>query len=92
VDEFHKLTVTGKVGSLLLGTETAARLGPWTIAAGAGDSWRLSAPVTWRSAFLVRQRGLGFTAPKPGGFWCWPVRSLTFTTDRVVADLGPPHA
>lgn len=83
--------VFGAQGSILLGPSTAAVLGAWSIHNGKGV-WHLRATVRQVDRFLVRQRGLGFTAPKDKGFWWWPVLSLTLDdAGRIVATLKPPE-
>jgi len=41
--------------------------------------------------FFLRQRPLIFTAPRTGGYWCWPVRELTVGERTIRAALGPPE-
>jgi hypothetical protein len=41
--------------------------------------------------FQLRQRPLLFTAPRTGGFWCWPVQTLTIGERTILASLGPPE-
>ena len=41
--------------------------------------------------FQLRQRPLLFTAPRKGGFFCWPVHQLTVGERTLVATLGPPE-
>jgi len=87
------LRVHGTEGRLLLGgLSTAATLGPWSIRNGKG-AWHLTATYRTVDRFLVRQRGLGFTAPKAKGFWWWPVVSLTIddASKSVRATLKPPE-
>ena len=89
----HQLHVHGLTGTLLLGGfSTAAVLGAWSIRNGHG-AWHLSAALVRVDRFLVRQAGLGFTAPKPKGFWWWPVVSVTVddANGRIVATLKPPE-
>jgi hypothetical protein len=90
---FQKLTVTGREGSLLIGgLSTAAVLGKWTITKQ-GGGWQLTAAVQRIDRFLVRLPDLGFTAPKAGGFWWWPVLTLVIDdrTQSVRATLRSPE-
>lgn len=48
----------------------------------------LGAPV---DRYQLRQRPLLFTAPRKGGYMCWPVESLTIGEKTILASLGPPE-
>ena len=89
---FTSLTLTGGAAQLLWGYRTAAHVGAWRIKKSDVDGrWTLTATLTRIDAFQLRQTPLLFTAPRPGGFWCWPVTSLQVGTSQLVATLGPPE-
>lgn len=90
----HAIRVFGHTGSLVLGgLSTAAVLGAWSIRNGTPGVWHLHASVVRIDRFLIRQRGLGFTAPKARGFWWWPVLDLVIddAARTVRATLKPPE-
>lgn len=86
---FRQVTITGTEATLVLGFETAAVLGRWSIVKDPKKGWQLAAVLTRADRYRVRQRGLLFTSPRLGGHFCWPVRDLTITADSVLATLGP---
>ena len=88
--EPFRLRVRGATGSILLGPATAATLGPWSIWNARGV-WHLSASAVRVDPFLIRQSRLGFTAPRPHGFWFWPVVSITVSGQSVRATLNSPE-
>ncbi len=84
----------GVSGSLLWGYFPAATLRVWTIerSADPDPQWVLSAEIEKLDAFQARQRPLRFAAPRPGGFWSFPVRELQVIQERTLrAVLGPPE-
>ena len=93
----RNITVRGQSGSLLWGYHTAATLARWTIhrkydlKTGTKFAWTLSASIERLDAFQARQRPLLFSAPRAGGFWCWPIESIEIGEHRLVATLGPPE-
>jgi len=62
----------------------------WTITKR-DDQWWLTATTARVDRFLVRAKGLHFSAPREGGFWYWGIESLTVTDQQLVARLGPPE-
>lgn len=88
---FKQLKVRGAAGSLLWGFADAAKVRTWTISRQERD-WRLVAAVERVDAFRVRQRPLRFTAPRKGGFWCWPViGAVQVDGKQLTARLGQPE-
>jgi len=87
------LTVRGVRGSLLWGYQDAAALGTWAIRKAPNQrDWILSATVARFDAFRVRQKNLMFTAPRPGGFWSWPiVGQVQIDGAALMARLGKPE-
>jgi hypothetical protein len=93
---FQHLAIRGRDGSLVWGYRTAAVLNTWAITrespgAGGDGIWRLSATIARVDSFQIRQRPLLFTAPRPGGRWCWPVADLQVGASAILARLGPPE-
>lgn len=93
---FRGLRLRGAGASILWGSNAipAARLATWTIKKGqTPGEWILAAAVApgGVDAFKIRQSRLYFTAPRLGGFWMWPVKSVTVGTAEIRAALGPPE-
>ena len=91
---FTSLTLRGVRGRLSWGYRTAADLSTWTIRRpeGPDPEWTLVASVVSADGYGVRQRPLLFTAPRQGGFWCWPVQQVHRLIDgQLIARLGPPE-
>lgn len=86
---FERLTLRGTDGTLMLGPyATAAALSGWTLTKVKRE-WHLAATITGRSdPFMLRQRGLLFTAPR------FPALDLvdvpTIVHGRVAAILKLP--
>jgi len=86
------LTLRGAEGTVVWGYYTAAVCPTWTITnAGHAQTWTLSAVVSRADAYKLGKPDLKFTAPRKGGFFCFPVRSITLAGSRVAATLGPPE-
>ena len=85
-----RLTLHGGRASLLWGYRTAIVLRSWSITKHDG-TWTLVAALERVDPFQARQRPLLFTAPRAGGFWCWPIESLQLGTQQLTATLGPPE-
>jgi hypothetical protein len=85
------------VAEILRGHLPAVTLSAWAIRRtppkqrGDPAAWELRGRPVRVDAFQARQSGLIFTARRPGGYWCWPVRALTHRPDMVIATLGPPE-
>jgi len=85
-------TLYGQGGTLMLGYKDAVLLDHWTIKRGRNGIWVLTATARRIDAFCSRQRPLVFTAPRPHGFWRWPVQSeVGFNGLRLQAQLGEPE-
>lgn len=86
----------GAGASILWGSNAipAAVLATWSITKGKTPGlWTLAAAVGpgGVDAFKIRQSRLYFTAPRLGGFWMWPIKSVQMGTAEIRAELGPPE-
>jgi hypothetical protein len=90
---FRTLTLRGTAASIVWGHRTAALVRRWSVARGKQPGeWTLTAKVDRVDPFQLRQRPLLFTAPRQGGFWCWPVVEIvSVTAGALQARLGPPE-
>jgi hypothetical protein len=94
---FQTLTLSGSTGSINWGYRSAAALQRWKVTRARDEKsgqvrWTLSAALGAHvDHFQLRQRPLLFTAPRRGGFWCWPVREVTVGATSVSANLDPPE-
>jgi len=101
---FNAITLRGAAGEILWGYRPAATLRAWLILrrpppkkkkgerASSGPAWELRARTSRVDGFQCRQKPLYFSAPRRGGFWCWPVLEVTVVApDRLIAKLGPPE-
>ena len=90
---FSTLAVTGVAGAVLWGHRTAIVVARWRIVRtkDTGGDWILSAAITRIDKFQSRQAPLLFTAPRPGGFWMWPVDAIEIGDTSLLAYLGPPE-
>ena len=86
------ITLRGLEATIVWGYHTAAVCRSWTIARTPENTWTLSAQVSRADAFQLRQRDLKFTAPRKGGYFCWPVLSVTLAAPSLTAALGPPES
>lgn len=92
---FTRVVVRGSSGAILWGYRAAADVRGWTIshhrpdAQHAGD-WILEARLARTERFMLRQTPLLFSAPRPGGFWAFPLIPDSLQTDhvRLIAKLG----
>lgn len=87
---------TGAGASILWGSNAipAAVCTKWAITKGKRPGeWTLAAAVVpgGVDAFKMRQSRLYFTAPRLGGFWMWPIKTVAVGTAAVHAELGPPE-
>ena len=87
---FDRITLHGGPASLVLGYKDAVVLRTWRITKADGR-WTLTATVARVDPFLSRQRPLVFAAPRPQGFWCWPLVDLQLGATHLSATLGPPE-
>jgi hypothetical protein len=86
----------GAGASILWGSNAipAATFTTWTITKGkAPGEWWLAAAVGpgGIDPFKLRQSRLYFTAPRLGGFWMWPIKTVQVGTAEIRASLGPPE-
>jgi hypothetical protein len=88
---FDELTLRGLEATIVWGYRTAAVCKSWEIIRTPGGAWALTATIARADPFQLRQAGLKFTAPRVGGFFCWPVLSLTVGTSSILATLGAPE-
>jgi hypothetical protein len=87
---FNHWTLVGSGGAILWGYRTAAAVRTWRIVK-TETHWQLVAQLERVDAFGCRQKPLLFSAPRAGGFWCWPVESIDVVALQLVARLGPPE-
>jgi hypothetical protein len=94
---FQSLTMRGPNGSINWGYRSAATVTGWKVTKVKDEktgkvAWTLRATLGPKvDRFQLRQRPLLFTAPRKGGFWCWPLKELTVGETTVTANLGPPE-
>jgi hypothetical protein len=90
---FNTLTLHGTGGRVLWHHQTAAAVRAWTIYHPKKGQWTLSAQLERSDPICIRQKPLMFTAPRAGGFWCWPLLTDTIRRSdaRLTATLGPPE-
>lgn len=89
---FDRVALRGATASIVWGYQEAAAVGRWTIVrADRGRPWTLSADLARSDPYRLRQRPLLFTAPRTGGFFCWPLLDFRVDRDRRVltATVGP---
>ena len=94
----NSVALRGGVGSVLWGYHAAADVVSWRITHHRPDPkhaghWTLVATLRRADKFQLRQRPLMFTAPRQGGFWCWPLLTDTIQIGdtKMTARLGPPE-
>lgn len=93
------LTLRGRAGSLVWGYRSAATVSTWSVERRRPEDdgpweWTLRGRVDGKvDAFALRQRPLLFSAPRRGGFFTWPVKTLHVieTPPSVIATLSPPE-
>ena len=56
-----------------------------------GGDWILRGTIARIDKFQARQAPLLFTAPRPGGFWAWPIDAIEIGETSLRAHLGPPE-
>jgi hypothetical protein len=89
---FQAITLRGGRASLLWGHQAAIVVRSWRIRKQTEDPrWVLVAAIERVDGYASRKRPLLFTAPRVGGFWCWPVEALEVGTSQLRAVLGPPE-
>jgi hypothetical protein len=92
------VALRGAEATIVWGYHTAAVCSAWTVErsaaprSGAGPpTWTLRATLARADPFKLRQAPLKFTAPRRGGFFCWPILSVTVGAASLTAHLGPPE-
>lgn len=92
---FRKVTVrgAGAGASIARGYYTAAALRTWSVSKTDDGQWHLTATTDHVDLFQLRQKGLLFTAPRIGGFWCFPIlpNTIQVQAPHIRASLGPPE-
>jgi len=86
------VTLRGQEATVVWGYHTAAVCTSWTAARTEQGAWTLQATVQKADPFQLRQRPLKFTAPRVGGFFCWPIVAVTLGAGTLSASLGPPES
>jgi len=86
----------GSGASILWGSNAvpAAVFSTWSVTKGTRPGeWTLAAAVGPGGVdpFKIRQSRLYFTAPRLGGFWMWPIKTVQVGTAEIRASLGPPE-
>jgi hypothetical protein len=84
--------VHGGEGTIVWGYHTAAVFRSWTASRTPQGAWTLQATVQRADAYQLRQRPLLFTAPRKGGYYCFPILGLTLGDKTLAATLGPPES
>jgi hypothetical protein len=90
---FDSLTIHGGAGSVLWGYRVAVELKSWRITRvkDEGGAWILRGTIARIDKFQARQTPLLFTAPRPNGFWAWPIDAIDIGETSLRAHLGPPE-
>jgi len=95
---FRDLTLRGPTGSIAWASRPIATVTGWRVrrkvdAEHKTFTWHLEARLVLPiDGFQLRQRPLLFTAPRRGGFWCFPVKALAVVAEHILtADLDPPE-
>lgn len=87
---FERLTIRGARASMTWGYHTAATMRAWSVTR-TKDGWALQAGIDRADRFLLGRKPLIFTAPRRGGFFCFPVKAVTVGREALTATLGPPE-
>ena len=88
----EQVTLRGLEATVVWGYHTAAVCRSWTISRTPQNVWTLRADLLRADNFQLRQQPLKFTAPRIGGFFCWPIQAVTVDAQTLTASLGPPEA
>ena len=86
---FREIALHGGAASIVWGYRPAVELRAWRIAKVEGV-WKLTGAIARVDKFQARQAPLLFTAPRPGGFWAWPIVTIAIGETSLRATLGPP--
>ena len=87
-----EVKLKGKEGTVVWGYHTAAVLQTWEALRTPQGTWTLQADLQRGDAFQLRQRELKFTAPRHGGFFCFPILGITLGRTTIAAQMGPPES
>jgi hypothetical protein len=88
---FRNITLRGGAGSITWGYRTAAAVRGWSLYKNEKNEWRLVASIDRADRFQLSRSGLRFNAPRPGGFFSFPVLGVTVGREQLTARLGPPE-
>ena len=89
---FDTLTITGAAGTILHGYRDAVVLTAWRITRVKEEGcWILRGTIARVNRVEARAKPLLFTAPRPGGFWAWPIQTMDLGEASLRATLGPPE-
>jgi hypothetical protein len=86
------VTLRGQEATVVWGFRTAAVVTSWTAARTPQGQWTLQAIVSRADPYQLRQRPLKFTAPRIGGYFCWPIVAVSLGAGTLSASLGPPES
>ena len=81
-------TVSGALGQIKQGYQTAAVLTGWRIQPDEAGGWRLTATAQAVSAYWLTQPELVFVVVHKAGAWRWPVGSWEQRGTQFTAQLG----
>jgi len=90
---FDSLTIHGAAGAVMHGYYEAVVVTSWRITRvkTEGGHWVLRATIARIDKAQARRAPLLFTAPRPGGFWAWPIDAIDIGETSLRAHLGPPE-
>jgi hypothetical protein len=91
VSLFRNLTLRGSAGSISWGYRTAAHLGGWTLYRNEKREWTLVATFDRADRFALGRSPLRFNAPRPGGYFTFPVLAVQVGAAQLTARLGQPE-
>jgi hypothetical protein len=86
------VTLRGQEATIVWGFRTAAVCRSWTASRTPQGRWTVRAQVQRTDPYCLRQTPLKFTAPRVGGFFCWPIVAVTVDAQSLTAQLGPPES
>ena len=86
---FRELALHGGAASIVWGYRPEVELRSWRIAKSEG-TWKLSGTIARVDKAQAGHRPLLFTAPRPGGYWAWPIVEIAIGESSLRATLGPP--
>lgn len=92
---FDTITLRGRTGAIAWGYYTVATVGAWSVHKSREGKWTLSARLARADRVMLarasrdRDRPPLFTAPRPNGQFCWPIRASQIGETSMIATLGP---